>query len=639
MDVGRLVDGLDAQQVEAVLSPAGPLAILAPAGSGKTRVLTARIARRVLDGSADARHTLAITFTRKAAGELGRRLRRLGLRDQPTAGTFHAVAWAVLRQRWADRGERRRELLVDPGPLVSELVTSARRRPSGATPSDVAAELSWAQARLVPPARYEEEAARHGRRPPGGGAALAAFYSAYEQAKRTRRLVDFDDLLALCARDIERDPEFAAVQRWRFRHLFIDEFQDVNPLQHRLLEAWRGGRPDLCVVGDPNQAIYSWNGADAGWLSSFATHHAGATVIRLTRSYRTTPQILDAAHEVLRTGTDDAGPAPVAVRPDGPPPRVHVFADEAAEAAGIAHLLRAARIPGRRWSACAVLVRTHAQTAAVERGLRAAGIPARSRREGRLVDLPEVQAALRQGTDDVRTWLADLHVDLADRPDGPPPGVAALAAMADEFLGIEPLGRVDAFRAWLLAGGGDQSDAAQDAVDVLTFHAAKGLEWPVVVVAGVERGLVPHAGAVSRQAREEETRLAYVACTRAEETLHVTWARRRGGAKRTASPLVAHMAAASADAVAPPPSPAVRLAPRDAATEGLRAWRRSTALAAGLPEAVVCTDAALAAVVTAGPATIEELAALPEIGPIAARRLGPRMITALAGTEPTGSDP
>src|SRR5438445_4235864 len=261
----RLFDGLNPSQREAGATDAEPLCILAGAGSGRTRVLTRRIAYRVAEGTADARHVVALTFTRKAAGELSGRLAALGVRDDVVAGTFHAIAYAQLRRRWADRGERPPALLDRKLRLLGPLLP--RRRPAAVQAADLAAEIEWAQARLIGPRDYEPAAELAGRRPPIPGSAMADLYERYGAEKRRRGLVDFDDLLLRCADALATDAEFAAAQRWRFRHLFVDEFQDVNPAQHQLLAGWLGNRADLCVVGDPDQAIYAWNGADAGYLT------------------------------------------------------------------------------------------------------------------------------------------------------------------------------------------------------------------------------------------------------------------------------------------------------------------------------------------------------------------------------------
>jgi DNA helicase-2/ATP-dependent DNA helicase PcrA len=630
VDRAGVLEGLDESQREAVTNPGGPLAVVAPAGSGKTRVLTRRIAWRVLDGTADASHVLAITFTRRAADELVERLTRLELRDRPTAGTFHGVAWSLLRRRWTDLGVRNQPgLLTEPERL---LAASSGGRAANRSLSDAALEIGWAHARLIPPDRYQAEATRYGRHPPGGAATMAETYAAYETAKRAHRLIDFDDLLGRLVHEIKSDASFAEVVRWRFRHLFVDEFQDINRLQHALLDAIRGGRPDLCVVGDPNQAIYEWNGADPGWINEFAQHHPGATVVRLRASYRSSPEILALSHAVLPS--DDAGtPEVQPVRPEGGAPTVHSFADEHAEAAGIAAILRSERIPGRRWSACAVLVRTHAQAVLIERALVSADIPTRRRGGQPLLEATDVRRALADaGAVPEPGAVRSLIDDITNDDDGPrSPHLLTLASLAREFLATDRDATVESFRIWLALGTGGDDGTSYDAVDVVTFHSAKGLEWPIVVVAGLEKGLVPHAAASSRGARGEEARLLHVALTRAEHTLHLTWARRRNRVNRSPSSLLPLLVHPAPDDAAPPPPELRRPAmPSDRLDRALRSWRRAAAMAAGLPEQAICTDRALAAVASARPSTVAELAALPEVGPIAARRLGPRLLATVA---------
>ena len=440
-----LLDDLDPEQRTAVLSDGAPLCIVAPAGSGKTRVLTRRIARRIRDGSADPSHVLVITFTRRAAGELAGRLRALGPRDAVAAGTFHGLAYRLLRQRWEDQRRRAPALAVSRLRLVEEALGDLRRLPRRGAAQEVASEIDWARARRVGPPAYAGAAAAAGRRTALGPAEVAELYERYEALKRERRVVDFDDLLSLVVAEMARDGAYADAVRWRYRHLFVDEYQDVNPLQQALLEAWRGGRPDLCVVGDPQQAIYGWNGADGRWLEDFTAHHPGATVVHLRRSHRSTPQIVGLGHAVL-TGSGEGGP--VASRPDGAPPRAIAFTDPEAEAAGVAAIVRDVRPPGGRWSAIAVLARTNAQLQPVAAALTRAGIP--HRRRAGPIDDPATAAALVElrsvtGPGSLRTWLEDTlggaagptRTEDSDGPTSPRRGRSG----ADPAAGVRAGGR------------------------------------------------------------------------------------------------------------------------------------------------------------------------------------------------------
>jgi DNA helicase-2/ATP-dependent DNA helicase PcrA len=632
-DTGHLLEGLDLAQREAVMSPGAPLCVLAGAGSGKTRVLTRRIARRVIDGSADPHHVVAITFTRRAARELTVRLGALGLRERLTAGTFHGIAWGLLRQRWADQGRSAPELVPNKLRILAAVVAGEDGRHRGQVPlADLATEIDWCRARLVTAEQYETEARRAERKPGITPERVSDVLRRYEAMKRKQRVVDFDDLLSLCANEINRDPNFGEVVRWRFRHLFVDEFQDVNPLQIQLLEAVRGGRDDLCVVGDPRQAIYGWNGSDPAILEQFGERWPGATIVRLDRNYRSTPQVVAAAEAVLVAG-GIAAPGLPGVAADGPAVRVHRYADDLEEADGIVGILRESR-GVRRWGSAAVLVRTHAQVAPIEHALEAAGIPTRTRTGTGMLDDPIVRAALHDATGypdpgGLHAWLDDQRT-IVTGPEGEPmpptPALVRLADLADDFLATVPDGTVAALRTWLAAGGNDDG-GARDAVDVITFHAAKGLEWPVVVVAGFESGLVPHVGAGTAH-RTEEVRLAYVALSRATERLHVTWAARRIGKDRSPSPWLNALAATAVEVTIAPPITLHR-SPRtetDPVLAALHRWRHAAARAARLPERTVCTDEALSAIAMARPRTIDELAALPAVGRLAANRLGPRLL-------------
>ena len=673
----ELLEGLDLMQHEAVVSDAQPLCILAPAGSGKTRVLTRRIARRVATGSADGDRILALTFTRKAAGELRHRLRSLGVREAVAAGTFHAIAYAQLRRRWADRGERAPTLVTSKVRLLVPLLPRSRASGAGRAvelqPADVAAEIEWAKARMVSPASYEAEVQAAGRRPPIPADAMAGLYERYEQQNRRKGLVDFDDLLMLCAVALHTDPEFAAAQRWRYRHFFVDEFQDVNPVQFRLLQGWLGDRADLCVVGDPNQAIYSWNGADPTLLTDFGKHFPGATVLRLDHNYRSTPQVVALAATVLpRTGTD--GGEVTAVRESGALPVIRQFDSDADEARGVARALRRAHPPGVPWSHLAVLARTNAQLALLAEHIRAVGIPCRVGGDGDLLRQPEVRGALDHlrrlpAAVPLLSGLTDLE-EAAGEPgaDQRHDNLHALVRLGRDYAAVDPAGTVDGLVAWLGASDEDGGGAGGDAVELTTFHRAKGLEWPVVFVTGLEKGLVPIGHANTPAAEAEERRLLHVALTRAVDEVHCTWAERRTFGSRSVVRAPSPFLGPIQDAVAAmadggdPGQWRERIAAERARLqalsgdgrgarrligvpgagadpgvwEALKAWRTATARATGVPAYLIVHDATLAAVAEARPTTRAELLALPGLGPVKAERYGDTLLAVLAASGTTG---
>lgn len=461
------MDSLNERQRAAVGAPGTPLCIRAGAGTGKTRVLTRRIAHQADIGAIDPKRTLAITFTRKAADELRDRLAGLGLRGSVSAGTFHSAAFAQLRTRWAEREVRPPELVKDKRGLVARAAKRAGMRLAKAELTEAITEIEWAKAHRITPDDYRERAADFRRWPTVDHATVADLYQRYESEKAKRRVVDFDDLLILALKDLADDPDYAEARRWSYRHLFVDEFQDVNRLQFDLLRAWLGDPNDLCAVGDPNQAIYSWNGADSDYIERFAHWFPGAEVLDLVDNYRSTPQILAAGRAVLPAGAARLTSHSL----NGPRPTVSTHVDDFDEAATIARALRDAKSPETAWSSMAVLARTNAQTAKLAAALDRAQIPCRV--------------------------------------------------------------RIDSHRTEGRAGAAPASGA--DAVDVATFHAAKGLEWPIVHLAGMEQGLVPISRAQTPAEIAEERRLLYVAITRAERELHCHWASERAFGDRTSA--------------------------------------------------------------------------------------------------------
>jgi DNA helicase-2/ATP-dependent DNA helicase PcrA len=656
LDPGDLLADLDPSQRDAVTTDATPLAILAGPGSGKTRVLTRRIAWRCATGRIEAQHVLALTFTRKAAGELGDRLRALGVdqaRHGVTAGTIHAIALGALRTRAASNGDAMPVLLERKARLLVPLV-GGRGREAGLAAAEIASEIEWAKARLIAPQAYAAAAAEAGRTPPRPASEVAALFERYEREKRKRRVLDFDDLILTFTDALEHDTEFAAAQRWRARHLFVDEFQDVSPAQLRLVRALLGDRTDLCVVGDPDQAIYAFAGADPGGLTGFTQRFPGGHTVRLECNYRSTPEIV-AAGEALLADAGRSRPARQAVRGRGVAPTVTTYDSDDAEAAGVADRLRRAHDDGVPWRSLAVLYRTNAQSAGFEEALTRARIPYRVRGDGRFLERPEVRAALdalsnAARADRTRTFgdhVADLEAGAADAPEQRRDHIVAVARLARDYAAVEPgPGSIEGFQAFLSTSlRGDTPDIDADAVELLTFHRAKGLEFHTVFVTGLERGLVPISYADTPAERAEERRLLFVAITRAEVRLELSLARLRTLGTRVVnrqrSPWLAPIEEAGGGGrpaeAAPRRGPAAararldqardRLATGDDPTDpellaALVEWRRNLARASGVPAYVIFHDTTLRAVAEQRPSDRDSLLALPGIGPVKVERHG-----------------
>jgi DNA helicase-2/ATP-dependent DNA helicase PcrA len=682
-EVDALLEGLDSTQRDAVTSRAAPLAILAGAGSGKTRVLTRRIAWQSREEVIDPAHVLAVTFTRKAAGELRSRLTRLGVRESVTAGTFHAIALAQLRRRADEQGRTMPELLDRKVRILLRLLPR-RGREGALAAAEIASEIEWAKARLVKPDGYEAAVTLAGRATPRPPAEVAQLYSAYEREKRKRGLVDFDDLISGCADVLERDAEFAAAQRWRFRDLFVDEFQDASAAQFRLLRAWLGERSNLCVVGDPDQAIYGFAGADASYLAGFrrvfpVERFPEVGVVQLGSNYRSSPQVVSAASAVL-------GPpgrrrrAVHAARPDGPLPVFTEYPTADDEARGVARSLRSSESAQLPWSRMAVLYRVNAQSALFEEALTRAGIPFRVRGGERFLDRQEVQVALDELRRSAREaphrqfveHLTDLTHDADPERggDGEPlpeerrEHVDALVRLGHEYLEADGgRGSVDGFLEFLQTSlrGDDAGNSTGNAVELLTFHRAKGLEFDTVFVTGLERGLVPISHAKSSEAMDEEQRLLYVALSRAERALHLTWARERtvGGrvVRRTRSawiqrvedsvhPPAPHASgdgsardtiAAARDRVARARGGSTRTKNPTGVAEpdaplyaALVDWRLRQSRAASAPAYVIFPNTTLAAIATARPRTARALLDVPGVGPVKADRYGEAVLALVA---------
>ena len=626
MDVDALIADLDADQRAAVTTESQLVAVIAGAGSGKTRVLTRRIAYRIAVGTADARHTLALTFTREAAGEMRRRLHRLGLRDHVEAGTFHSVMLGILKQRWADTEQRPLTVVSDRRRLLGDAIDPGERKQLTA----FLAEIDWASARGIDAGSYPSAARRSQRHPSPGIDRCAEAYTAFQVLKRRRGVIDFDDVLAHTVRDLRRDDDFADTVRWRFRHLLVDEAQDLNPLQHALIDLLRAGRDDIFLVGDPSQAVYGFNGADPTLLVDVETRFPGVEIIRLPVNHRSTPQVVAAGVHVL---TASGQPSPlVSNRADGPLVQ-HLIADDEVDEVNRAVQFILRCDPNLvRTGEVAILARTNAQLTGFAEALERAGVAVRrsATASGSPLQVAVRQAAALGSASRLRGWAHDI-LDAPDTPGGATTGGIAsddpdperrVAAAALDFLREQPLGDGATFRAWV-ATTNPFDDASTDGVDLLTFHGAKGREWHTVLVTGVESSLVPHKSAGTVDARAEEARLLYVAFTRATDRLLVTRAARRGGYARTVSPFVDGI---DLDDTPPAPPPRRARTRTDPLMASLRTWRDDAARRADILPVQLCSDRDLRAIATARPTTVEELVEATSFGVMTAEKLAPQIV-------------
>lgn len=538
----RALQGLDERQLEAVTTLRGPVVVLAGAGTGKTRVITHRIAHGVDTGAYSPGRVMAVTFTAKAAGEMRGRLRALGV-EGVAARTFHAAALAQLNYFWPTvAGDTAPGIVDNKVRLLAHAADGMGIEPDTATLRDVASGIEW---RKVTMRSIEQYAAA---RPDGVGrldvSRVADLQRAYEKLKDQRRQLDFEDVLLACAGMLEAEPHVAASVHEQYRHFTVDEFQDVSPLQHRLLELWRGDRRDICVVGDASQTIYSFAGADARFLLEFAGAHDGARVVRLETNYRSDAAILAVANELMRgrPGALELTAAHAASTVEGDheaPPTVTAYEDDVAEARGVAAQVAAkigAGIDPRR---IAILYRAHSQSAELVRALADRGIAATVLGGRRFFEIPEVRQAvmalrgasvapLESGfTDAVRDVLRSLG--LTDEP--PQAGGAlrdawearaAILRLAEES---PPGTSLRGFTDELQARAKAQHEPALRTVTLATLHAAKGLEWDHVHLLGIAEGLLPISYAATFEQVDEERRLAYVGITRAGRALSLSWSR------------------------------------------------------------------------------------------------------------------
>ncbi len=653
--------GLDEEQRAAAQAVTGPVCILAGAGTGKTRTITHRIAYGVHTGVYVPEQVLAVTFTARAAGELRTRLQALDV-GGVQARTFHAAAMRQLRY-FAPRvlGGPMPPLIENKLRVVATAAARNRLTTDRTSLRDLAGEIEWAKTTLATPEDYPARAKTAGREPPFEAAAVAAVYASYEQAKERDGALDFEDLLLVTAYALEGHPDVARTVRDQYRHFVVDEYQDVNPLQQRLLDAWLGGRAEVCVVGDPNQTIYSFTGADPDYLLGFADRYPDAEVVKLERDYRSTPQVVGLANRLIgmaprRKGLPglrllgqraDAGEATFVEHPDEP-----------AEAAAVAARCRALIDEGLPASEIAVLFRINAQSQVYESALADVGVPYVLRGGERFFERPEVREAVlllrgaAAGGSEPGMLVPTVRDVLASTgwaEHRPPAGGAArdrwqsLSALVDlavDLVEENPSLDLPGFVGHLAQRADAQHAPTVQGVTLASMHAAKGLEWDAVFVVGLVDGVLPIAQSLSRpEAVEEERRLLYVAVTRAREQLVLSWSLSRNPGGKRARPRSRFLTGLAPDSgpTAPPPR---RTAKRPKVVlegeagelfERLRAWRSQAAQAQSVPAYVVFTDATLQAIAETRPANLRELSGLPGIGARKLELYGEDVLTAVIG--------
>jgi DNA helicase-2/ATP-dependent DNA helicase PcrA len=692
-----IVDDLDEEQREAVLAARGPVCVLAGAGTGKTRTITRRIGHLVAAGHVAPGQVLAVTFTQRAAGEMRARLRALSddaagvSAESVQAMTFHAAARRQLSYFWPRVvGDTGWQLLDTKFAVVAQAANRAGLQASTDDVRDLAGEIEWAKASLISPEGYAATVTSVGRDIPLDAEKIATVYAGYETLKARRdgtALLDFDDLLLHTAAAIENDTAVAQEFRDRYRCFVVDEYQDVTPLQQRVLDAWLGERDDLTVVGDANQTIYSFTGATPRYLLDFSRRFPDAAVVRLERDYRSTPQVVSLANRVIAAARGRMAGSKlhlVGQRAPGPTPTFAEYPDEVAEAAAVAKSIKKLMQSGTEPSEIAVLYRINAQSEVYEEALTEAGIPFQvrggegffSRQEIRQA-LVALQRAAERDTDGplpevVRVVLEPLGLT-AEAPAGTKArerweALAALAELVDEEVAQRPSLDLRALLAELRQRADARHPPVVQGVTLASLHAAKGLEWDAVFLVGLADGTLPISHALAHgpdsEPVEEERRLLYVGITRARMHLALSWALSRApGGRQSRKPsrfLNGIAPQSSSDSTPSKPrrprgatprcrvcnstltSPAAIMlrrcesCPSDIDEElltQLKDWRLRTSKEMSVPAYVVFTDNTLIAIAETLPTDDTALVAIPGIGARKLEQYGPDVLALVKGRQ------
>ena len=547
LDPDIILSALDEEQRQVATALRGPVRVLAGAGTGKTRAITHRIAYGIATGTYSPERVLALTFTQRAAGEMRTRLRDLGA-GAVSARTFHASALRQLNYFWPQMtGVPAPRLIDGKARPLAEAASTLGLKLDTASLRDVAAEVEW---RKVTNLTLDAYALRAASRAMPGALTVeqcVEIQRAYERIKDERSAIDFEDVLLLTAGLLEAEPRVAMQVHEQYRFFVVDEYQDVSPLQHRLLELWRGDRADVCVVGDASQTIYSFTGATSDYLLNFENEFPNAITVGLDRNYRSSAPIVRVANELMR---DRAGALVLqSLRQDGPVPTLSSFASDHEEAYGVAARIRADIDSGVAASDIAILYRTNAQSGNLERALTEASVSYQVAGSTRFFDLPDVKravlalrgSAVNPIDEPLFKSVSDVLRALGWTQSAPESSGAvrakwealnAIVEMADDAPGGSTLRE---FTDNLQARADARHEPTMNAVTLASIHSVKGLEWKAVYVVGVAEGLIPISYATGIDAVAEERRLLYVALTRAQERLHLSWSASGSGHRRARS--------------------------------------------------------------------------------------------------------
>ena len=544
LNAERILAALDDDQRAVALATRGPVCVIAGAGTGKTRAITHRIAYAAAIGTMDPQKILALTFTARAAGEMRARLRTLGV-PSVAARTVHSAALKQLLFFWPTVfGGRTPDLITSKGSFIAESVRRAGLSGEISIQNrdlmrDVATEIEWAKVSQVAPEDFLDEISKRLVKPRVNPEKLVQLYTAYESIKKQELAIDFEDVLLLTAAMLEEERDVRERVQNQYRYFTVDEYQDISPVQQRLINAWLGTRTDICVVGDPAQTIYTFAGATPVFLNTFTQRFPEAQVIRLSTGYRSTPEITFAANSILRVGA--MGQELVAFNSHGSKPSVQGFKDEQAEINGVLQEITGLLTGGVQPQEIAILARTNSQLSAFERAMNRAGIPYQVRNTERFFDRTDVRDFLKQVRQasvipaEDSQWIDELRTIAQPFLTGESiDGIAALLHLGRE-LDADPNFSPKTLRGYLR----EVEDRVQQnnpptmpVVTLATLHAAKGLEWERVYLIGASEGILPlsNSGTTLTDAViAEERRLFYVGMTRAKADLHITY---RGDASR-----------------------------------------------------------------------------------------------------------